>query len=333
MNKSVLLLQMMDILQKNPGLRIEQIAEKLGRSPRTIYRYLDALSQELHVPIYCRQGRYYIAERPVPRKLDLTFNELLAVKLAMNSGPVSRYAAFAGHIESAWKKIETAVTGDDLKAVQKAVKRHAVYTPVPSGTDVPPETTNLLADAVEHNKRLSLVYRSQRSGETKRLTIDPYALVFRKHNWYMVCYSQQHRRIIQLKVARIMEAEATGETFEMPRDFSVDSFYAKSWEVWVGDVEQLVRIKFSPKVANLIRETKRHPTQQLEDTPDGGVIFSATVSGITEIGFWVLSWGSEAEVLQPAELRESIAETARRMAEIYSSSPPPPAEPAPGELE
>jgi len=35
-----------------------------------------------------------------------------------------------------------------------------------------------------------------------------------------------------------------------------------------------------------------------------------------ELASWVLQWGTEVEVVEPASLRESVAETARRIAEI-----------------
>jgi len=49
MPKSVLLLQMIDLLREQPGLSISQLAQELGRSERTVYRYLESLGEELHV--------------------------------------------------------------------------------------------------------------------------------------------------------------------------------------------------------------------------------------------------------------------------------------------
>lgn len=324
MSKSVLLLQMIDILRERPGLTIAQLSAELGRSERTVYRYLESLSDELHVPIYCQQGEYHISERPVGSRLDLSPKEILAVRLALTAGALNKSSLFSEHTHSAWKKIESALTTDDLRAVQNSIRRHSVYTPILTESDPSTEVTDCIANAVERNRRLSILYRSMQSGETKTLVVDPYALVFRRHNWYIIAHSHSHSRTVQLKLARALEAKETGEVFQVPADFSVDSFYAKSWEMWTGGDEKLVRIRFSPKAAPMIRESKRHPTQELEDTPDGGVILSARISGIVEIGFWVLSWGADAEVLEPAELRTSIKETARKMSEAYTHSAPVP---------
>jgi predicted DNA-binding transcriptional regulator YafY len=320
MSKSVLLLQMMDLLRERPGLTIGQLACELGRSERTVYRYLESLSTELHVPVYCRQGAYFLTDRSVASKLDLSPKEVLAVRLALTSGSINKSGPFAEHALSAWRKVETAITGDDLAAVQNAVKKHSIFTPALSEGDPPADITNCLTNAVEQNRRVDVVYRSHQSGDTKALTIDPYALVFRRHNWYLIAYSHSHNRTVQLKLVRVMNASETGETFQTPSDFSVDSFYAKSWEMWTGGDEQLIRVKFSPRVASIIKESKRHATQELENTPDGGVIMSVKVAGTVEIGFWILKWGADAEVLEPLELRTSIEETARKMSEVYSRS-------------
>jgi predicted DNA-binding transcriptional regulator YafY len=320
MPKSVLLLQMMDLLHERPGLSIGQLAAELGRSERTVYRYLEALSEELHIPVYCEGGGYHIAERSVESRLDLSPKEVLAVRLALTSGTLSRNGPFGEHAVTAWKKIESALTSDTVESVRSAVKHYSVHTPSISESNLRSDVVRCLSDAVTHSRRVSIIYCSQRSGETKSLLIDPYALVFRRHNWYLIAYSHSHDRNIQLKLIRVIKATWTGEMFQLPRDFSVDSFYAKSWEMWTGGEERLVRVRFSPKVAQIIRESKRHPTQVLEDTPDGGVIMSVRVSGTEEIGFWILGWGPDAEVLDPPELRAGIEEAASNMLALYAGA-------------
>ncbi|HOM70816.1 MAG TPA: WYL domain-containing protein, partial [Armatimonadota bacterium] len=278
----------------------------------------ESLGEELHVQVFCEQGGYYIADRAIPSKIDLTPKEVLSVRLSLTSGPVNKSGPFSEYALSAWKKIESALTGDTLQSVQSAVARHSIFTPSLSDTDCNSEIVTCIAGAIEHNKRLSVVYCSHHSGETKTLTIDPYALVFRRHNWYLVAHSHSHNKVIQLKLVRIIKAEDSGTVFQVPSDFSVDSFYAKSWEMWTGGEEQLVKVWFSPRVSRIIKEGKHHPTQQIEELPDGSVIFSVQVVGTEEIGFWILSWGADAEVLEPVELKEAIYNTAKKMVETYA---------------
>ena len=39
---------------------------------------------------------------------------------------------------------------------------------------------------------------------------------------------------------------------------------------------------------------------------DGSIVFEAEVAGTEEIKYWVMSWGSKAQVLEPESLREEI---------------------------
>ena len=50
---------------------------------------------------------------------------------------------------------------------------------------------------------------------------------------------------------------------------------------------------------------------------DGSADFHVTVSGLNEISWWVLGYGDQAEVLEPPELRQLIAQHAQRMADQY----------------
>jgi proteasome accessory factor B len=60
-----------------------------------------------------------------------------------------------------------------------------------------------------------------------------------------------------------------------------------------------------------------HKTQQLSFEDDGSLVFRAQVSGLNEILWWILSYGDQAEVLQPERLRRLVAKRAENMARMY----------------
>jgi len=70
-------------------------------------------------------------------------------------------------------------------------------------------------------------------------------------------------------------------------------------------------------VAGYIKEKIWHESQQIHPQDDGSIIFEAEVAGTDEIRFWIMTWGSKAEVLTPASLREDIREEAEMMARRY----------------
>jgi proteasome accessory factor B len=66
-----------------------------------------------------------------------------------------------------------------------------------------------------------------------------------------------------------------------------------------------------------VTETTWHPTEQVSHELDGTVLWRARVPGTIEIRRWILSWGSQVEVVAPAELRDELAATYRAAADRY----------------
>ena len=79
-----------------------------------------------------------------------------------------------------------------------------------------------------------------------------------------------------------------------------------------------VVIKFGPRATRYVREKVWHPTQKLDEREDGTSTLSFTTSSVDEVKRWVLTYGDDAEVVAPAELRASIAAALRAAAGKYS---------------
>jgi len=82
-----------------------------------------------------------------------------------------------------------------------------------------------------------------------------------------------------------------------------------------------VVVRFSPAVAKRAAETRWHPSQVIEEQDDGSLLWRGKVAGLREIRIWILGWGAEAEVLEPAELRAEVASQLRDAAARYSTGP------------
>jgi hypothetical protein len=85
----------------------------------------------------------------------------------------------------------------------------------------------------------------------------------------------------------------------------------------VPDTFFLATVRFSKRIAPYIRETCWHSSQKITPQSDGGILFQVEVSEPKEVGWWVLQWGAEAEVLEPKSLRRELQETAERLLTLY----------------
>jgi predicted DNA-binding transcriptional regulator YafY len=116
---------------------------------------------------------------------------------------------------------------------------------------------------------------------------------------------------------RIKMLHQTKETFEIPEEFNFEEFMRPSFGVFQGKGVK-VKIRFAPDAAGYIREKIWHGTQEIIPQKDGSIVFEAEVAGTDEIKFWVMSWGSKAEVIEPESLREEIRAESEVMAEKYA---------------
>jgi len=82
----------------------------------------------------------------------------------------------------------------------------------------------------------------------------------------------------------------------------------------------MVKVRISPGWARWVGEKIWHENQKAKKLPNGGLEMTFQVAGLEEIKRWVLSLGSEAEVLEPERLIELVREDLTRTMGLYRPS-------------
>jgi predicted DNA-binding transcriptional regulator YafY len=118
------------------------------------------------------------------------------------------------------------------------------------------------------------------------------------------------------KVERIRDLSVLPRTFEAPEE-DVVAQLRRAWDIIADQPATRVVLRFRPEVAGRVMEASWHPSQEVTELADGSLEWSATVAGTIEIRLWILSWGSDVEVVSPVELRDDVAATHRRAAAQY----------------
>jgi proteasome accessory factor B len=156
--------------------------------------------------------------------------------------------------------------------------------------------------------------RTSRQARVRPYLIEP---SFGTRALYLIGLDEMRGAVRTFKIERMRDLTLTLETFEPPTDASVEETLAPAWDMIADQPEVDVALRFAPTVAGRVLETTWHPSQQVGLEPDGSLAWRARVSGTIEIRLWILSWGSDVEVLAPASLREDVAATHRRAASRY----------------
>jgi predicted DNA-binding transcriptional regulator YafY len=120
------------------------------------------------------------------------------------------------------------------------------------------------------------------------------------------------------KLERIKAVYLTDEPYTIPADFDLRALLADAWGIWYTEAEPVeVVLRFHPRVAGRVRETRWHLSQQLEEQADGGLVWRAWVAEPQEMLPWVRGWGADVEVLAPEELRKELMRETKQLMRLY----------------
>ena len=294
-----------------------RLAERFGVNKTTIQRDINLLCEMGIKILPCgKQGYEMFSDFFLPPP-NLTFEEALALVTG-----ASFYRAAEGKqaievLDSAIHKITSTLPKQANDTLNQIVTQIEVPPQQVSPIDEEEQYKEQLYQAIREKIRVTIEYNSFSSGKKTRHRLAPYAVLFRKRAWYVIGRSETSKRILTFRINRIDSLTMTHAGYTIPEDFSVQKYLDKSWDVMLGPDMHVV-ILFAPRIAPLIQEVNWHPTQQLQEMENGTLRFEATVTGWHEIGWWVLRWGHEAEVVKPKALREWVARTAQEMVALYA---------------
>ncbi|HEV8516604.1 MAG TPA: WYL domain-containing transcriptional regulator [Candidatus Limnocylindrales bacterium] len=311
-------LRIATILHGHPqGLRATDLAERVGVSRRTVYRDLNAMSDEAGIPLWQEGGRWGLGEGLFLPPLNLTLHEAMALFLAARvllKASDERDSELIGSLAKL-ARILPPILGEH---VQRAVDVYARMPVDDRFTRVFRTLTQAWAErrivVIDYDVSVYEPSRDVRRARVHPYLIEPSALT---HALYLIGYDEERAARRTFKVERILEAALTPDRFEPVDDYAQSGELDRAWDVISDQPVESIVVRFSAAVAKRVAETRWHPSQELEPQPDGALIWRARVAGTLEVKIWILGWGAEAEVLEPAGLRREVAADVRQAAERY----------------
>jgi len=319
-DRAARLVRVAALLQGNPdGLRPKEVAERLGMSVRNVYRDLRAIEGELGMPTWAEGGRWGILPGAFLPPLKLTLSEAMAVFLGARL--MVRYAdKYDPDLASAFEKLAAALPDTLREHVARSLDVLQDAQLDPAFID----HVRLLTKAWADRKVVDIEYEGAayegRAGERSRRTIRPFLIEpsLQTHALYLIGWDEDRSAMRTFKIERISDVRVTGRSFEPPEGATLERDLRRGWDIIADQPPVEVVVRFGPAVADRVAETTWHPDQRTERTPDGGLVWRSTVSGVIEIRLWILSWGEDAEVLEPEELRTQVRDILRRAADRYA---------------
>ncbi|GIH90998.1 helix-turn-helix transcriptional regulator [Planobispora siamensis] len=321
------LLSILLLLQSRGLLTARQLADELEVSVRTIYRDVESL-HAAGIPLYGEAGHrggYRLLDGFRTRLTGLTAQEARALFLAGMPGPAAELGLGA-LAAAAELKIEAALPRE-LREGSRSVREH-FHLDAPGwyydGDRVPhlPD----VADAVWNRRVIQVLYSRWAEPSEVDRTLEPYGLVLKAGKWYLVARCEGMMRTY--RVNQILTLRVTGETFERPGDFDL----AGHWSAYLADFRSRLfqgraTVRLSPagreRIAQLMGSAVVGAVDETAGPPDarGWVTAGVPIESLTHARTEFLKLGAEVEVLEPAELRARMAETAHALAALYPRDP------------
>lgn len=314
MNRVDRLMAMVLRLQSRRVVRAEDLAADFEISVRTVYRDLAALG-EAGVPLMAEAGiGYSLVKGYHLPPVMFTSEEASALFIGSKLVENLTDASLRKQMGSALLKIRSVLPRDRQDHLDRLERSTAVVSP---GTSAIPrlgsEMLIPVQRALAQRRVLAIDYRGARRPDMTRRQVEPLGLVYYSDNWHLIAYCRLRRDVRDFRTDRICRLQVQPEYFSGHDDFTLQRYLEEAARE--GKFVTAV-VKFKPEIMERVR---REWSCRLVDekTEPGGVAVTLMGYSFEWLADWVLSFGSRAEVLAPAEFRQLVAREAESIAAHY----------------
>lgn len=286
-------------LLENGEVTAAQLAESLEVSVRTIYRDIDALSAA-GIPIYTTAGRNggirllegFVLDKAVlsekeKQEILMALQSISAVQNMSGSGTLQKLSALFQIRSENWLEVDFSRWGTEASDNKKF---------------------ELLKSAVIHCKKVKIRYAGSAGNETER-AIEPLQLSYKARAWYLKAFCTEKQDYRLFKLNRMLDVEVLEERFayrEFPRQTEPQE-----------QEYHLITMRFSRETAYRVYD--EFDETQIERQADGDFIVRARMPKDAWLTGFLLSFGTQVEVLSPDSLKNVLAEQVKKIYEKNKS--------------
>lgn len=280
---------------------IADVARELGRSPRELLADLNGISARFDTPggfvegvsIFVEDDKVSVHASQFLRPMRLTMPELCALELGLTLIRRERTPAEQGPIDRALERLRDAITNVPSNDRHEGT-RHADLDTAGSA-----EHLSILKSAVRVRSKVQLRYRAGGASESTERVASPHAIVFAEQMWYVVATGDDDG-LRFFRLDRIEDVRQVDEPFE--RDDALLLRVQETGRAFASESAARMKVRYSPRIARWVAEREG---RQLDS--DGGLTMEHPLADESWAVRHVLQYGPDAEVLEPAELRDVIA--------------------------
>ena len=284
---------------------LEAVAKTIGVDPETVLADIQAISVRFGDPggfvegvqIYIDRGnKVSLVSNSFARPMRLTLPELAALELGLALLAVERSPEERPVIERARQRLRDVIqklppdwAPDRLRHVEM-------------GDDAGVRHLSALRKARRQGRRVRIAYRKAAASKPEHRVVCPYAITYARGRWYLIGHCTRSEGIRVFRLDRVGKVERMETTFERPAEFDPKPFMADG-RVFYAERPAALRVRYSPRIARWIAEREGRAPDA-----DGSLTLDHPLADVEWAVRHVLQYGPDAEVVEPAEIRNAVRE-------------------------
>lgn len=300
------------------------IAAQIGVTPKTIQRDITFMQKDLGLPLQydsLKHGYFYAGPVHEFPMMKISVEDIVSLFLARKALEPLQGSPLEATLRDSFRRLSSTLSGE-VSFHWSALDE--VFSARDSGV-VPGDVAlfEKVARSILETCELRFEYRKIDGDEWEPRRLQPYHLTEFDGGWYVIGHDPDRNARRTFALQRIRKARQSKTRFLRPADFSLDHHLGGSFGVWHNPADRgkrkTIRLRFRGWAARLVSERRWHPSQQLEwkGKKNEDLVMTLELSSFEEIQRWILSWGTQVEVISPPELRQTIREEALSLAELY----------------
>jgi proteasome accessory factor C len=308
------LLYLLPAASRDNGLSLTEAADRLDVDVETVLLDLQDLSaREFYHPaggaedlrvevesdhVHVQSGGKFVR----PRRLSP--REALATHLALRRYAAGMDGETHDHVLEVADRIASALASmpvDDL-ADQISIEE--------TGDSAGP-ALGQLRQAIAAGLQCEIVYVTADGTVPTKRSISPYVIAVTKGKWYVIGFCESRSAVRVFRVDRIINVRVTEQHYAVPDDFRAED-YVHDGQIFRSDETCDVVVNYRGRAASMMSERTG-----VERHPDGTVSWQYAVAEPDWAVRHVLSFGGEAVIEKPTDLRERLVAATERIRRLH----------------
>ncbi len=259
------------------------------------------------------------------RPIEFTDGELAALRTAL--GLLDGEFAYAEPLRLALQQVSwgrpSPLEEDDSTSID-------VKLAAPGGGRELSQRLAKIETAISRRKTIEFSYYSMQRDEESDRKVDPYHLVFRNGQFYLIGHSHERDEVRVFRLSRIRGkvsyATKAEHDFAPPEDFDRRDYASRAdWQM--GEIEGTAKVFVRERIAWLVeRDFAGYGTLRKATKKDGasgrGAIYETEYASGRQLISWVLGWRENATLLEPKDLGREAAERLELLRKRHSGEFP-----------